>query len=130
VKLIVPEPGATAVAAIWRNSDRRISSLILYPEARAAIGRAERMGRLERTHSTRARGRFEALWAALDTIEVTDILARRAGDLAERHGLRAYDAVHLASVEYIDDSDTTLVSADGELLDAASDLGLATASVV
>jgi predicted nucleic acid-binding protein len=55
------------------------------------------------------------------TIEV----ARRAGDPAEQLGLRAYEAVHLASLEHVGDDDALLVAADEELLAAASALGYA-----
>ena len=51
-------------------------------------------------------------------------LARRAGDLAEQHGLRGYDAVHLASAEAVADPDTVFVAADARLLDAAGALGV------
>ncbi|HZO98542.1 MAG TPA: type II toxin-antitoxin system VapC family toxin [Gaiellaceae bacterium] len=73
-----------------------------------------------------ARRRIEALWAATDRVELTDELACRAGDLAERHGLRAHDAVHLASFEEVGDPETVLVSGDEELLGAARSLGFAT----
>ncbi len=42
-------------------------------------------------------------------------ITRHAGDLAEGHGLRAYDAVHLASADAIADENTLLVAADGDL---------------
>jgi hypothetical protein len=125
----VPEPGAAEVAAIWLGAEGRVSSIVLYPEARAAIGRAQRMGRLPRASLARARRRFEALWDAIDWIELTIDLAGRAGDLAEHHGLRAYDAVHLASLEHVSDRDTALVSADEQLLVAARSMGLTTAPV-
>ncbi|MFO7573056.1 MAG: type II toxin-antitoxin system VapC family toxin [Gaiellaceae bacterium] len=54
-------------------------------------------------------------------------LATRAGELAERHGLRGYDAVHLASALEIDAEDTLLVTSDGRLTQAAHSLGLTTA---
>jgi predicted nucleic acid-binding protein len=66
------------------------------------------------------------LWAAIDRIEPTETVARRAGDLADAHDLRAYDAVHLASLEHAGDRDTILVSADKELIDAARSLGFLT----
>ncbi len=103
-----------------------MSSLLLYPEARAAVARAERMGRLGQRQLGLARRRIEALWAAIDRILLTATLARRAGDLADQHGLRAYDAVHLASLEHVADTETVLVSGDEELLAAARAMGLAT----
>lgn len=71
--------------------------------------------------------RLERFWAAIDRVEPTEALARRAGELADAHGLRAYDAVHLASFEQVADPEAVLVSADGELVDAARSLGFTTA---
>jgi hypothetical protein len=129
VKLIVPESAAAEVAAVWLSAERRVSSLVLYPEARAALARAQRLGRIRQAEVALARHRVEALWSALDRVELTAPLGRRAGDLAERHGLRAYDAIHLASAEHVAEPDTTLVSADVHLLEAAGAMGLTTAPV-
>jgi predicted nucleic acid-binding protein len=123
----VPEDGPATVAETWLGADRRVSSLLLYPEARAALGRVHRMGRAGPRRLGVARRRIETLWAAIDRIELTEQLARRAGDLADEHGLRGYDAVHLASVEQIGDAETVLVSADRPLLDAARSMGFTTA---
>jgi hypothetical protein len=58
----------------------------------------------------------------------TDLL-RRAGDLAETHALRGYDAVHLASAAAIAHDRTVMVTADRHLRTAARDLGLAAANL-
>jgi predicted nucleic acid-binding protein len=129
VKLLVPEPGSSHVASLWLRADRRVSSLLLYPEARAAIHRAQRLGRVGGRGVSRAVRRLEALWEGLYVIGVTEELARRAGALAQTHGLRAYDAVHLASVTSAADDEVVLVAADGDLLAAASTIGLVTAPV-
>lgn len=73
------------------------------------------------------RRRLERFWAAIDRVELTETLARRAGDLADGHRLRAYGAVHLASLEQVGDPEAVLVSADDELVDAARVLGFTTA---
>ena len=126
MKLLVPEAGAIDVAEAWLGADRRVSSLLLYPEARAAIGRARRLARLTAQQLGIAHRRVDTLWAAVDHIALTETLAKRAGELAERHELHAYDAVHLASLEDIGNQETLFVSADEELLDAAGSLGFAT----
>jgi predicted nucleic acid-binding protein len=126
VKLLIPEPGAAEVAEAWRNADRRVSSLVLYPEAWAAMARARRLDRLTARQLGIARDRVDALWTVVDRIALTETLARRAGELAERHELRAYDAVHLASLERVGDAETVLVSADVDLLEAAASIGFAT----
>ncbi len=127
--MLVREDGTWEVATIWLAADRRVSSSLLYPEARAAVARAWRMSRFDRRDLGPARRRIETLWAAVDRIEPTAALLRGAGDLAEEHGLRAYDAVHLASLEQIADAETVLVAADGDLLAAARSRGFTTAQL-
>jgi predicted nucleic acid-binding protein len=126
VKLVVPEPGSAEAIAVWDDAERVVSSLLLYPEVRAAIGRAARSHRLGHRALGAARSGLDRLWSEVDRIEITERLAREAGRLAERHALRAYDAVHLASLESIEDRETVLISADGALLDAARTHGFAT----
>jgi len=127
VKLIIPEHGSAEVIANWQSADRRISSVLLYAEARSAIGRAGRGRRLRKSVVSSRRRQLETLWAATDRLEVTERLVRLAGDLAERHRLRVYDAVHLASAVSVADAELVVVAADGDLLAAARRLGLATA---
>lgn len=75
------------------------------------------------------RNELERLWRDIERIEVTAPLSARAGDLAEEHQLRGYDAVHLASVLEIDPSVAVLVTGDGRLGRAAEALGVPTARV-
>jgi len=51
-------------------------------------------------------------------LDVTEELARSAGDLADRHGLRGYDALHLASALTL--SEDTLVATWGAALSRAA----------
>lgn len=85
------------------------------------------MGRLGPRQLDLVRDRVEQLWAAIDRIDPVEPLLRSAGQLAEEHGLRAYDAVHLASLVVIADADTVLLAADGDLVDAARSRRLTTA---
>ena len=124
MKLFVREPWSDEAVTVWEAADRRISSRLLYPEARAALAAAVRAGRLEPDRLGKARSELERLWAAIDCVELAPALARRAGDLAGRHGLRGYDAVHLASLEAVVAEDTVLVAADAPLLAAAESAGI------
>ena len=74
----------------------------------------------------RARVLVEGLLRQVEMIELDGPLARRAGDRAEEHGLRGYDAVHLASFEQLL-PDALLVTSDRELARAARTLGYAVA---
>jgi len=55
----------------------------------------------------------------LVVIGLDDTLARAAGDLAERHALRGYDAVHLASALAIGDPGLVIATWDRDLASAA-----------
>ena len=125
----MPERGSASVAAVWESASRRISSLLLYPEAVSAVGRARRTGRLRSRELSRANRQIEALWAELDRVPLNEPLARRAGEVAQVHGLRAYDAVHLASALSVADAETVLVAEDADLLAAARAIGIATAKL-
>lgn len=76
-----------------------------------------------------ARAQIEAYMADADLLEVTSAVARQAGELAEEHGLRAYDAVHLATVDGVADENTVLVATDADLVRAALARGISTSSL-
>ena len=61
----------------------------------------------------------------LDIIEVSTDIARDAGELAQRFGLRGYDAVHLAAGLAMNDTDVVLVTGDHDLAAAAHAAGMA-----
>ena len=98
----------------------------------AAITRRERGGTLTPTDAAAARQAFRSdLATAYQVIEVTPTLADRAMLLAEKHGLRGYDAMQLAAslevhVRYVAAGlpAVTCVSADTELNAAAIAEGL------
>ena len=52
-------------------------------------------------------------------------LARHAGEIAERHALRGYDAVHLATALSSQDPELVLVTWDRDLAGAAATTGIA-----
>ena len=129
LKLVVEETGSDQAVEIWRAAETPVSSVLLYPEGRAALALAERLGRLSPARGRDARAEFEALFADVGLVAASTDLLRRAGDLAETHALRGYDAVHLASALAIADDRTVMVTADRHLRTAARDLGLATANL-
>jgi predicted nucleic acid-binding protein len=129
VKLLVPEAGSDDAIALWLGAERIVSSLLLYPEARSALGRAVRTRRLDSEKLDGARSLAERLWRDIDRIVPTDGLVRHAGGLAEEHALRAYDAVHLASLLSMTSDELVLVAGDGDLLVAAAACEITTARV-
>jgi predicted nucleic acid-binding protein len=127
VKLVVTEPGSSEAQRIWRDARRVVSSVLMYPESRAALKKARRERRLTDVELQLAITEFEGLWAQVDRVAVSTVLATRAGVLAHDHDLRGYDAVHLAAAERIAWPDVVFVGADRDLCDAAHQLGLAVA---
>ena len=112
---------------LWGSTSGKASSRLLYPEVRSALARAARSSRLSPEAYAGAKAELDELIEELDWSELDDGLARRAGDLAEKHGLRGADAVHLAAAEELADEETVFVTADAEQRAAARKLGLATA---
>jgi len=129
VPLLIAEPGSARAATLWDQADRVVSVRLLYPEARAALAYAERLGRLSHRQLRVAVAEFDDRWSQLDLVEVDEQLAFRAGALAEAHGLRGYDAVHLAAADRIRDADLVVVAGDGALLNAASAEGITIANL-
>jgi predicted nucleic acid-binding protein len=129
VPLLVAELGSTRAASLWDSADRVVSVRLVYPETRAALAQAERLGRLTARQLRDAVVEFDSLFEAVDLVEVDDALARRAGELAEVRRLRGYDAVHLAAAERIRDPDVVVVAGDRALLDAATAEAMAVAEL-
>ncbi|MCA1703791.1 MAG: type II toxin-antitoxin system VapC family toxin [Actinobacteria bacterium] len=127
--LAVAEAGSARAATLWDGADRAVSVRLVYPEGRAALAQAQRLGRLTVRQLRAAVREFEARYQELDLVELDDVLARRAGHLAELHGLRGYDAVHLAAADRVRDLDLVVVAWDRALLTAAAAEGIATSSL-
>lgn len=121
LKLLLSEPGSAEARQLWTAADIALSSVLLYPEGRAALAVAARLRRLELAPARRA---FEQLCTGVDLVGAEPDLLRRAGDLAEERALRGYDAVHLASAEAVGDRELVFVCADRRLVQAAGALGL------
>jgi len=97
VKLVVAEAGSEHAAALWDGATVVVSSRLVYPEARAAVAAAHRAGRITPSQLRDAKVAIGLYSDGLAMIDADERLARMAGDLAEQHRLRGYDAVHLAS---------------------------------
>ncbi|MDQ3391601.1 MAG: type II toxin-antitoxin system VapC family toxin [Actinomycetota bacterium] len=129
VPLLVVEAGSTRAAVLWDGADRVVSARLVYPEGRAALALAHRLGRLTARQLRAAVAELDSKYEEFDLVEVDDMLARRAGHLAEAHGLRGYDAVHLAAADRVRDPDLVVVAGDGALLAAAATEGIAIAAI-
>jgi uncharacterized protein len=97
VKLYISESGSAEVAALVDRAQIVCTSVVAFPEARSAFARLHREGALTRDELERVREHFAQDWRLFLKIAAGPHLCERAGDLAERHALRGFDAVHLAS---------------------------------
>lgn len=123
VKLIFDEPGSEDAVELWDRAGVALSGQLVYPEGRAALAAAARAGRIDASTRDRAIDELEAIYAQLRIVGIDEPLARHAGELAQRHALRGYDAVHLACALAIDGDDVVLATWDKALGEAARQSG-------
>jgi predicted nucleic acid-binding protein len=116
-------------AELWAGTYPAASSILSYPEGRAALAAARRQGRLGEDEHAQALTAFEELQADLITVGVDEDLARRAGEHAEALGLRGYDAVHLATALELGDEEVVVVTWDRDLARATEQVGLGLAGL-
>jgi len=76
---------------------RVATSRVTYVEARVALARRRQAAHLDAASHRAILRELEANWERWIRLDVTEALVRDAARLAETYGLRAYDAVHLAS---------------------------------
>jgi hypothetical protein len=126
VKLLIDEPGSQTVEQVWHATDARVCATVGYAETAAALGRAGRTGRLSPSGVRRSVASLAAVWMSFHRRVVDDELASHAANLALTHGLRGFDAIHLAAAVA---SAELLVTADLSLLGAAQLVGLSVADV-
>ena len=101
LKLYVEEDGSEAVHAAVEQAEQTCTHLIAYAELRAALAKAQRMNRLTAEQKTVLLPVIEQDWETLNVILPTEMLIKRAGNLADQFGLRGYDSIHLAAAEAI-----------------------------
>lgn len=127
IPLVVGEPASSTCSRLWNEATRVVSTRLIYPEARAALAQAQRMNRLTVMELEQAVDELDAIALEISYIEVSAELVASAGDLAQTHGLRGYDAVHLASAVLVNDEELALVTGDHELAAAAQSIGMSVA---
>jgi predicted nucleic acid-binding protein len=123
VKLIFDEPGSEDAVELWDRADVALSGQLVYPEGRAALAAAARAGRTDDAIGRLAVDELYELYGQLQIVGVDEPIARHAGELAERHALRGYDAVHLACALAVQADDVLLATWDNALGQAARETG-------
>jgi|YelNatPaOPRAMG01_1025707.scaffolds.fasta_scaffold134773_3 predicted nucleic acid-binding protein len=127
VKHYVAEPGTLEVNRAIFQAEVVGTALISRAEVVAALAKATRMGALTREEATHSLQVFREEWPDFVRILITEIVIDRADAFAWEHGLRGYDAVHLAAAsvwQEMLDEPVTLATFDRRLWTAAGQVGL------
>ncbi|MBN1579598.1 MAG: type II toxin-antitoxin system VapC family toxin, partial [Anaerolineae bacterium] len=96
-------------------------------EVAATLAKAVRMGVLSRDEAQAALQDFYTQWPDLVRLQLTEVVLAQAGSLAWDHGLRGYDAVHLAAARFWQSSlgePVILATFDRQLWQAGAAVGL------
>jgi predicted nucleic acid-binding protein len=127
IKLYVEEVGSEIVRAAVSASLLH-AHWLTYPEMRAALARLRRMGYQTDEEYRQHKSEFETDWKAVNAILPDERILRRAGELADRFGLRGYDSVHLAAAESLrvgpGEDSLRFACFDARLNQSAEELGL------
>jgi len=125
----VSEEGSALVQRLVWKDEPVASATIAYAELYSGLARRHREGALSRVDYGRACRQFERDWLAVVKVELNASVLGSARTLIERHGLRGFDAIHLASalgLQAAADEPITFVAADQRLLQAATSERMAT----
>lgn len=126
VKLLIAEPGSAIAVRQWEAANSPTCVTVGLTEVAAALASAARGGRINVRRHNDARRELDSMWTHISRPIPDDELASKAANLALVHGLRGYDAVHLAAAIATSD---LFVAADQSLLAAARAEGLGTTDV-
>lgn len=115
VKLYAEEPGREEVENAVREARVMAVSGIGYVEARSALARKEREGSFSPDEHDDAVAQLQQDYREIYLSRpVTGDVIARAGELARKHALRAYDAVHLATALVLREESLELVETSQE----------------
>ena len=101
IKLYIEENGSAEVESLVNQASLVCTSVVAYPEARSALARLHREGALTIEEHSLTKADLDEDWPRYLALEVTSTVWRAAGDLAEKHALRGFDSLHLASFLFL-----------------------------
>ena len=97
VKLYMEEEGSLKIETLVRSSEATATSIVSYAEARAAFARRFREKSFTSDEHNRLKAFFDKDWRNYFILNITQDMVKLAGNLAEKHALRGFDSIHLAS---------------------------------
>ena len=98
VKLFIEEKYSERVREWVDAVDVVLTCRVAYAEAAAAFSRRHREGVLKRADYRRVMQAFDRQWDSFGRLEFDE---RLAGQLAAKHALRGFDAIHLSAVKML-----------------------------
>ena len=122
IKRFVTENGSPLVESLVGQEGPIATAKIAYVEVHAGLTRKHREGHLSGRQYALACRQFESDWQAYIRVDLQDEILILARDLIQRHTLRGFDAIHLASALSLGAAlgeEITLAAADERLLRAA-----------
>lgn len=122
IKRFVNEKGSPLVQSLVTEKGPAATAKVAYAEIFAGFARKLREGHLSKTLHALACRQFDRDWQSYLRVELQDDILFLARDLVQRHPLRGFDAVHLASALSLKNAlgeEITFAAADGRLLRAA-----------
>ena len=128
LKLYVDERGTQEVIAAVQSAELVAISRIAYAEARAALARVLREKRTTHAEHRKRIAALDADYVEVLKVEVSEEVIRQAGELAESHALRGFDAIQIASAGWLAGKTrrpVRLLAFDKRVNEAAHALGLA-----
>jgi len=124
VKLYLDEEHSESVRQWVNEAEIIATSRVAYPEAMAAFARRWRESDIDEKGLGQIHAGFQRDWPLYAVVDLDEI---QAGDLATKHGLRGFDAIHLeaaiATRNGADDAFVAFSSFDSRLNNAASGEG-------
>lgn len=129
IKLYVVERGSSAVIALVRREGAPGTASIAYTKVYSGLVRRKREGFVTDAQYVRISGQFEQDWPTCIQVGLRQDVLELGRDLLQRHPLRAFDDVHLASALTLRrqlEENILFAAADNRLLRAAAAEGLST----
>jgi predicted nucleic acid-binding protein len=127
VKNYIDEPGSDRVRLAISRANMAGTHLISRAEVAGALAKAVRLNVLRPDDAMACLLRFRRDWPSLIRLGVSELLIAHADALAWNHGLRGYDAVHLAAASLWQEtlgSPVTFAAFDAKLWSTAGEMGL------
>ncbi len=127
VKNYIQELHTDAVRSLVKDKGMVGTGLVSKAEVAAAFAKIARVGYITSAEARAAWETFCQEWPTLIRLRLTEPLITRAGELALQHGLRGYDAVHLAAAlhwETLLGVPVTLVTFDRQLWNVGRTVGM------